>query len=168
VKKELKYGALAIIGALVAYYLLKLAIYTDQRMKSPFKYFAWSEFDSPDLPGSGKTNMSEAFIRVLDDVRACAGFPFIITSGYRTEAHNAKVGGVANSSHIKGIAVDIAAVTEDQKRTIAECAIRNGITRIGWGRTFIHLDMDSQKTPNIVWGYGNNPPTFNEIAQNLP
>lgn len=166
-KKDVKYGLFAIVGALIAYYLVKIGIYTNERMKSPFKYFAWSEFDSPDQPGSGKLHMNKQFVHVLDDVRACAGFPFIINSGYRTESHNAKVGGVSNSSHPKGLAVDIAAFTEDQKRIIAECAIRNGITRIGWGRTFIHLDMDSQKTPNIVWGYGNNPPTFNEIAQNL-
>lgn len=166
-KQEVKYGLFAIVGALIAYYMVKVGIYTNERMKSPFKYFAWSEFDSPDQPGSGKLHMSEQFVHVLDDVRACAGFPFIVNSGYRTESHNAKVGGVSNSSHLQGIAVDIAAPTEAQKRTIAKCAIRNGITRIGWGRTFIHLDMDSSKTQQIVWGYGNEKPTFTELAQNL-
>jgi len=167
VKKEFKYGIIALIAGLVAYYLTKLAIYTNERMKSPFRYFAWSEFDSPDEPGSGQRNMNAQFVHVLDDVRECAGFPFIVNSGYRTEAHNMKVGGVTNSSHRKGIAVDIRAFTDDQKRSIAKCAIRNGITRIGWGSSFIHLDMDTSKTQHVVWGYGNNHPSFNQLTQNL-
>jgi hypothetical protein len=169
-RKDVKYGIYAIIAALVLYYLINVAIYTTERMKSPFKYFAWSEFDSPDAPGSGMEQMDEAFIHKLDAIRECAGFPFIVTSGYRTPEHNAKVGGVANSSHVKGLAVDISAIGESLKRDIAQCAIRNGITRIGWGQTFIHLDVDPDKTPNIVWGkyhYGTNPPTFNELIENL-
>jgi hypothetical protein len=167
VKKELKYSILVVIGTLVLYYLVKLIIYGKERMDSPFTYFSWSEFDSPDAKGSGQEMMDEAFIHKLDGIRAEAGFPFIITSGYRTPEHNAKVGGVANSSHIKGFAADIAAVTTSQKTAIAEAAIRHGVTRIGWGNSFIHLDIDPSKTQNVVWGYGNNPPTFSEIAQNL-
>ena len=33
--------------------------------------------------------------------------PIIITSGYRTPAHNAKVGGAKYSYHMRGMAVDI-------------------------------------------------------------
>jgi uncharacterized protein YcbK (DUF882 family) len=113
-----------------------------ERKDSPFKYFAWSEFDSPDQPGSGAIHMNLAFVHKLDAIRAEAGIPLIITSGYRTQAHNAKVGGVANSSHIKGVAVDISAPTEAIKRKIAAAAIKHGINRIGWGRSFIHLDLD--------------------------
>lgn len=167
-KKETKYSIYAIVGGLLAYYLVKLAIYGKKRMESPFKYFNWSEFDSKDAPGSGQEHMNPQFVRILDDVRACAGIPFFITSGYRTPAHNAKVGGVPNSSHVKGLAVDIAAITDSQKQTIAECAIRNGITRIGWGPTFIHLDMDVDKTQHITWGYGGNSfPSFSDLTQNL-
>lgn len=166
-KKETKYGIYAVVIGLTLYYLFKLVIYGKDRMDSPFKYFNWSEFDSPDEKGSGKLHMNEQFVRILDQVRECAGFPFFVTSGYRTEAHNKKVGGVVNSSHRKGLAVDIAAVTEAQKRTIAECAIKNGITRIGWGNTFIHLDMDSDKTQHITWGYGNSYPSFTDLTNNL-
>ncbi len=165
-KKELRYGIYAAVAAIVVYWLLQLIVYSKARMESPFKYFAWREFDSPDKPGSGKTNMSEDFIRKLDNVRAACGFPFIITSGYRTPAHNAKVGEVGNSSHIKGLAVDIAAVTDAQKNKIAKAAIAGGITRIGWGRTFIHLDVDPDKTQNIVWNYGNTAPTFTQLSNN--
>lgn len=172
-KKEIKYGFLAAIAGLVAYYLFKLGTYTIERMESPFTYFTWSEFDSPDEPGSGKLYMSEAFITKLDMVRELAGFPFIINSGYRSHAHNAEVGGVPNSSHTvtstrsKAVAADIAAITEDQKYAIAEAAISQGITRIGWGRTFIHLDIDPDKSQEVVWNYGNSAPTFRELTENL-
>lgn len=166
-KKELQNGILILAGIWIMYWLVKAMIYGKQRMESPFKYFSWSEFDSPDEPGSGKLHMDEAFIHKLDAIREEAGFPFIITSGYRTPKHNAKVGGVPNSSHLKGVAVDIAAVTQSQKESIARVAIRNGVTRIGWGNTFIHLDVDPNKTQNIVWGYNNTYPSFQQLTQNL-
>lgn len=161
--KEIKYGILAAISGVVVYYLVKIGIYTKERMESQFEYFTFSEFDSPDEPGSGETHMDEAFIYKLDAARKIAGIPFIITSGYRTESHNEKVGGVANSSHIKGLAADIAALTDEQKYAIAGAAVDVGINRIGWGRTFIHLDVDPDKTQNIVWNYGNSAPSFNEL-----
>ncbi len=155
---------LALAAGLAAYYLTKLGAYSIERMKSPFQYFTFSEFDSPDEPGSGEMYMDEAFIYKLDAAREIAGIPFIITSGYRTESHNSAVGGVLGSSHTKGLAADIAAITEDQKTAIASAAIEVGIRRIGWGRTFIHLDVDPDKTQDIVWNYGNSAPTFNELS----
>lgn len=134
-------------------------------MKSPFKYFSYAEFDSPDAPGSGAKNMSADFIHQLDKVRAAVGFPLVVTSGYRTPAHNAKVGGVAGSSHTKGLAVDLRALTDAQKRAIAKAAIAQGITRIGWGRTFIHLDVDGSKPQKVTWGYTGSPaPAYNSLA----
>jgi uncharacterized protein YcbK (DUF882 family) len=152
--------AVAVFAAILIYYIAKTGRYF---MNREFKYFSWSEFDSPDYPGSGKKFMSRDFIEKLDRVRARAGFPFIINSGYRTGAHNAKVGGSPNSSHKKGLAVDISAPFDWQKEAIAKAAIAEGITRIGWGRTFVHLDVDQDKTQNIVWGYGNGNPSFEEL-----
>lgn len=43
---------------------------------------------------------------VLDPIREKFAIPMIITSGYRTEKVNALVGGVDNSQHMKGEAVD--------------------------------------------------------------
>jgi hypothetical protein len=49
------------------------------------KHFKLSEFDSPDLPGSGK-NMNPDFLKRLDEAREIAGVPFNINSGFRTSA----------------------------------------------------------------------------------
>ena len=52
------------------------------------KYFSRSEFDSPDLEGSGD-NMSGEFLEMLDEARGLAtevsgkDFPFKINSGFR-------------------------------------------------------------------------------------
>ena len=107
-------AAFIAVVLVVSYYAIKAALYMKNR---EFKHFSYSEFDSPDLPGSGKTKMSTEFIHKLDRIRERAGFPFIITSGYRTDSHNAAVGGVSNSSHKKGLAVDISAPLDWQKRS---------------------------------------------------
>lgn len=44
---------------------------------------------------------------VLDAVRERMKEPIIVTSGFRSEAVNKKVGGVKNSSHLDGCAADI-------------------------------------------------------------
>ena len=44
---------------------------------------------------------------VLDPLRQAMGFPVIISSGYRCPELNAAVGGVPNSRHLQGKAVDI-------------------------------------------------------------
>jgi zinc D-Ala-D-Ala carboxypeptidase len=153
----------AVVAIVVAYVLWRGGRYAKERMNSPFKYFTWSEFDSPDQPGSGK-QMNPEFIRKLDAIREAVGFPLIVNSGYRTPAHNAEVGGKSNSAHLRGYAADIRAFTDAQKRAIAKAAIAQGITRIGWARTYIHLDMDPTLPQRVVWNYGNASPSFTSLA----
>ena len=60
---------------------------------------------------------------------------------------------------------DIRALTDGQKRAIARAAIAQGITRIGWGRTFIHLDVDGTKPQRVAWGYPGSPaPAYTSLA----
>ena len=73
-------------------------------------YFEYSEFDSPDQAGSYK-HMDVEFFNKLAQARKIAAVGFKITSGYRSPEHNEKVGGVPNSSHTLGHAVDIYAPT---------------------------------------------------------
>ena len=44
---------------------------------------------------------------LLDKAREELAMPITVTSGYRSEAVNRRVGGVANSQHTKGEAVDL-------------------------------------------------------------
>ena len=115
------------------------------------KYFSLSEFDSPDLPHSG-INMDSSFLQMLDTARDKAGIPFKITSGYRTESHNAKVGGVSNSSHLRGYAADVAVSNGGERWIIIDSLIKAGFNRIGVAKGFIHVDNDPDQSP-AIWTY---------------
>ena len=115
-------------------------------------HFELYEFDSPDLPGSGKL-MKEDFLNLLDDARGIAGAHFIINSGYRTPKHNRRVGGVENSSHLKGCAADIRVTSSSERWKIVDALIKVGFNRIGIAKSFIHVDNDPSKTENVIWTY---------------
>ena len=116
-------------------------------------YFKFKEFDSPDLPGSGEKSMNRSFLEKLDKAREKAGIPFRINSGYRTRAHNKYVGGKPTSSHMIGRAVDIACPDNASRWTIINSLLEVGFNRIGIGSTFIHVDDDPAKSPNVIWIY---------------
>lgn len=119
---------------------------------TPFKYFKYSEFDSPDSPGSGAAHMNKQFIEQLDKARGIAGIPFKINSGYRTDAHNEEVGGVSGSAHTLGLAADISTPTEEIKKKIAKSLYEVGFIRLGFAKTFIHVDSDLLK-PQVAFNY---------------
>jgi len=116
------------------------------------KYFNYEEFDSPDIQGSGQL-MDKKILDMLDEVREIYGKPIRINSGYRTIRHNAKVGGKANSSHLKGLAVDIACSTSGDRYNLEEALKSVGFNRIGLAKSFIHVDIDSDKSGNVLWVY---------------
>ena len=115
------------------------------------KYFTLEEFDSPDKPGSSEY-MDKDFLEMLDCAREEAQTPFRITSGFRTIEHNAEVGGVENSSHLKGCAVDIACDNSQRRSVIIRALINVGYTRLGIAKSFIHVDSDPDKS-DAIWLY---------------
>lgn len=86
-------------------------------------------------------------------MEAMAGQTLQITSGYRCKLHNRAVGGSRTSSHLKGLAEDIAAPDSRTRFRVISAAIRLGIHRIGIGREFIHIDIDRAKDPEVAWIY---------------
>lgn len=118
------------------------------------EYFKPEEFDSKDIPGSSN-QMSFEFIKKLDNIRARMKRSIKINSGYRTKAHNKKVGGVTNSPHLIGVAADIHCPDSSFRFWLVVWALIYGIRRIGIGKTFIHLDIDKReiKGQKIIWVY---------------
>ncbi len=117
-----------------------------------FKYFTYEEFDCPDLEGSGK-NMSDVLINMLDIARKKYGSSITINSGYRTPERNEKVGGKPGSSHLKGLAVDIACKNSTDRFKLISILLQVGFKRMGMGSTFIHVDIDKDKSQNVLWTY---------------
>jgi uncharacterized protein YcbK (DUF882 family) len=76
-----------------------------------------------------------------------------INSGYRTKKHNAKIGGVKNSSHMKGMAADVRISSSAERFALYEIFRKVGFKRIGVAKSFIHVDIDEDKTQNLLWVY---------------
>jgi len=108
------------------------------------KYF--KELDNLD-------KMDKTFLLKLDEARERAGIPFVINSAYRSPEHNAKIGGKPNSSHLRGLAVDISVTNSRQRFIVLNALLEVGFTRIGIADTFIHVDLDNGKSKDVIWTY---------------
>ena len=77
------------------------------------KYFTINELTKTstgisNIPNAEQiANLTYLVENLLDKVREKLAMPITVTSGYRSEAVNRKVGGVATSQHTKGEAVDL-------------------------------------------------------------
>lgn len=135
-----------------------------RRMAGGTNAYDLTVFDSPDHPGSGK-NMKSSFLNMLRKAEKIAGFRFSFNSAFRTPNYNRRVGGVSNSAHLYGLAVDIRASSIAIRDKIVKAAKEAGFKRIGIGSNFVHLDNDSSKPQYVAWGYpiGSRPP-YNPFA----
>jgi len=116
---------------------------------SKVKFFNKKEFN---CKCCGKSNISTNLVLKLDLARELAETPFVITSGYRCTKHNREVGGVQNSAHVVGLAVDIVVPDNVARLNILRGLIIAGFRRIGIGKDFLHADIDKSK-PNSMWLY---------------
>lgn len=113
------------------------------------KYFSIEEFDCQE---TGENNMCPKFLARLDNLREVCGFPFYITSGYRSVNHSverAKLSG--GGTHTRGIAADIAVSGGAQRYQIQKHAYALGFTGIGVHRKFVHVDIRDDKP--VAWPY---------------
>ena len=97
-------------------------------------------------------NMNVDFLAKLDEAREFAGIPFIINSAYRSPSHPESIKN-PTSSHIKGLAVDIKAKDSITRFKVLNALIAVGFNRIGIAGTFIHVDLDLDKSQNVIWTY---------------
>ena len=117
-----------------------------------FKYFKLEDFNCQE---TGENEMSRDFIHKLDELREACGFPFIITSGYRSPNHSIEKRKEKAGTHAQGIAADIKVSNGNQRYKIVEQAIQMGFTGVGIARTFIHVDsriVGADKAP-VMWCY---------------
>ena len=106
------------------------------------EHFSVKEFACSD--GSDEIRIDPKLVDYLEKIRAHFGKPVRITSGYRSPTYNAKVGGVKNSYHLKGMAADIV-IDGVKSKEVAQYAETIGCGGIGWyeARNFTHIDTRS-------------------------
>jgi len=104
-------------------------------------------------PCCGVLKMNVDLKRLLNAARGIANIPFVVTSGYRCSKHNKDVGGSVNSSHLKGLAVDISCTDSYSRMKIVNALLTVGFNRVGIGDDFVHADVDKDKQENVLWTY---------------
>lgn len=107
--------------------------------------FKVKEFACKD--GSDTIYIDVELVKILQKVRNHFNKQVKITSGYRTTAYNAKVGGVKNSYHIKGQATDIQ-IKGISLIIVGLVASHYGASGIGVYNSFTHIDT---RQNNSYW-----------------
>ena len=116
------------------------------------KYFKESEFRAC-VPSCSLQDMNQAFMNKLDAAREKAGIPFVMTSAYRSPAWEKAHERTGKGAHPHRCAVDIRCNSDANRMKIVWACLEVGFTRIGIGKTYIHVDDDPTKTQNVMWHY---------------
>lgn len=110
--------------------------------------------------GCGRADMDPKFVYTLQFIRDRAGFPLVISSGYRCPDHNQAVSstGSRTGPHTLGKAADIR-VSGEAAYHLVRLAVRQQVTGIGihqtgpHARRYIHLDILTGPTRPTIWSY---------------
>lgn len=110
------------------------------------KYFTKSEFQ---CKCNGKycngfpAEPKPALVKTADKIRNHFGKPAIVSSGVRCETHNKNVGGVVNSRHLFGKAMDFYIVGETAKTVLAYV---QSLPEVRYAycidENYVHIDID--------------------------
>lgn len=111
-------------------------------------HFTLSEMTATTYPELQDTPSPEAIASlvylcamVLEPLREKWGKPIHINSGYRSKSLNNRVGGVANSYHLKGLAADIRVQHENEAKQLLNVL-----------KTLKHVDVALiERLRNSVW-----------------
>ncbi len=114
------------------------------------KYFTQKELACPCCGASGVTAELK---ELLDWLRDKYGKPIVVKSAFRCKKHNEEVGGVPESAHLTGEAVDIGCSFAGDRMKLMRLLHEAGVDRIGVAKTFIHLDVSKTLPQDVIWLY---------------
>lgn len=112
-----------------------------------------SDRDRFACPCCGENMIDPRLVELVDRIEEDIQERLGVNSGYRCPAHNVGEGGKSTSSHLGGLAVDVDCQASRLRFRLVQAAMKNGIHRIGIGKSFVHLDIDRAKDPRVIWLY---------------
>ena len=118
------------------------------------RYFEESEFACKCGCGLGFNQMNDTFLGRLIFARGWSDVPYVIRSAVRCIEHNKREGGSPTSSHLIGLAVDIACQSSQARYKILHGLQVMKFTRFGIYKDFIHVDLDGSKPEKLMWVKG--------------
>ena len=116
----------------------------------PHRFLSWSELachDRAKTPYPVELEYSEVLddlVEMFEAIRGEYGRPIKIVSAYRTPAYNRSVGGVPNSTHTRGLALDIRPVRGSL--SVLVWAVEHVVSTtklirgVGHYTSFVHVD----------------------------
>jgi uncharacterized protein YcbK (DUF882 family) len=113
-----------------------------------FKYFTLEEFACKE---TGENEINQGFVLLLDELRERCGFPFVITSGYRSPRHSVEAKKSKPGTHTQGIAADIKVNNGAEAYILQREAFAMGFGGIALGKGFVHVDI--RDTTPVSWSY---------------
>lgn len=136
------------------------------------EHFSLAEFtDSPTALRKGISNLPndtaignlQRVAEVLEQVRALFDRPLVISSGYRSSALNAAVGGSRSSAHLTGLAADfiVPGITPSETaKAIAASGIE--FDQLIYEGTWVHIGLSVGKARREVLTahFGGGPATY--------
>lgn len=121
-------------------------------MKGPSEHLSWLELachNAVKTPYPEEWRATRAIILAheFEAIRAMVGRPLVVLSGYRTPDWNRHVGGVPQSQHVQGRALDLRCPGKTvewlENRVRLRIAVPAGslIRGLGMYPTFVHVDV---------------------------
>ena len=102
--------------------------------------------------GCGKDDIKDDLAVKVQLVRDLIKRPIRINSGIRCAQHNANTKAKPTSSHVDGWAADLGYSGSAERYELLKAAMEV-FARVGIAKTFIHVDVDPNKSPRVVWLY---------------
>lgn len=128
---------------------LKQAISEDRLLPRPadfwdtVSYFRREEFRCPcGKCGGFPVEPEKALVTRIDHVRAHYGVPVTLSSGVRCKSHNQSVGGVSNSRHLLGKAVDFTVSGVPSHAVVSYVRSMEGVRYVyAIDGSYVHMDV---------------------------
>ncbi len=102
-------------------------------------------------PVTGQDDISMDLVERLQAARDIYGRPIIISSGVRSPGHNKQIGGDPYSSHLYGLAADIACDGSHHRFLLLQALMHAGFKRIGCDAEHLHVDVDMTKPQGVLF-----------------